>query len=86
MKLNLIQLLIWEVIGIRYKLIFGLILLMFTLSFVHASDTNASDILETHNDTTVLEAPVIPDTPDKPDLVVNDTIYVECVSLLQKVK
>ncbi|WP_458406458.1 right-handed parallel beta-helix repeat-containing protein [Methanobrevibacter sp.] len=49
---------------------------MFTLSFVHASDTNASDILVADNDTSVLTAPVIPDTPDKPDLVVNDTIYV----------
>ena len=50
---------------------------MFTLSFVHASDTNASDILETYNDTSVLEAPAIPSAPDKPDLVVNDTIYVD---------
>lgn len=49
---------------------------MFTLSFVSASDTNASDVLETDNETAVLAAPVIPDAPDKPDLVVNETIYI----------
>ena len=54
---------------------------MFTLSFVHASDTNASNMLETHNDTSVLKAPAIPSAPDKPDLVVNDTIYVDEYSI-----
>ena len=68
-------------IGIRYKLILGLILLMFTLSFVHASDTNASDMLGTDNTTSVLKAPAIPSAPDKPDLVVNDTIYVDEYSI-----
>ena len=54
---------------------------MFTLSFVHASDTNASDMLETDNTTSVLTAPAIPSAPDKPDLVVNDTIYVDEYSI-----
>ena len=54
---------------------------MFTLSFVHASDTNASDMLGTDNTTSVLKAPAIPSAPDKPDLVVNDTIYVDEYSI-----
>ena len=52
------------------KLILGLILLL-ALSCVHASDINCTD-----NSTDVLEAPVIPDEPDKPDLVENETIYI----------
>lgn len=49
---------------------------MLALSFVYAGDTNATDTLKTDNSTGVLTAPVIPDTPDKPDLIVNETIYV----------
>ena len=30
----------------------------------------------TDNSTDILEAPVIPDEPDKPDLVENETIYI----------
>ena len=44
---------------------------MLALSCVHASDINCTD-----NSTDVLEAPVIPDEPDKPDLVENETIYI----------
>ena len=49
---------------------------MFTLSFVYANDTNASESLEIDNDTSVITAPAIPAAPDKPDLVVNETIYI----------
>ena len=52
------------------KLILGLIIFL-TLSCVHASDVNVTD-----NSTDILEAPVIPDEPDKPDLVENETIYI----------
>lgn len=52
------------------KLILGLIIFL-TLSCVHASDMNVTD-----NSTDILEAPVIPDEPDKPDLVENETIYI----------
>ena len=41
------------------------------MSCVHASDMNVTD-----NSTDILEAPVIPDEPDKPDLVENETIYI----------
>ena len=41
------------------------------MSAVHAVDVN-----ETDNSTDVLQAPVIPVSPDEPDLVVNDTIYI----------
>lgn len=59
-----------EVIIIWKKLILGLIIFL-TLSCVHASDMNVTD-----NSTDILEAPVIPDEPDKPDLVENETIYI----------
>ena len=59
------------VIGFRRKLIFGLVLMILAMSFVQASEVNMTD-----NSTDVLEAPVIPDTPDKPDLVVNETVYI----------
>ena len=52
------------------KLILGLIIFL-TLSCVHASDINVTD-----NSTEILEAPVILDEPDKPDLVENETIYI----------
>ena len=52
------------------KLILGLIIFL-TLSCVHAGDMNVTD-----NSTDILEAPVIPDEPDKPDLVENETIYI----------
>ena len=58
-------------IVIRRKLIFGLILMILAVSFVSASDVNTTD-----NSTDVLTAPAIPDTPDKPDLVVNETVYI----------
>jgi len=58
------------VIIIWKKLILGLIIFL-TLSCVHASDMNVTD-----NSTDILEAPVIPDEPDKPDLVENETIYI----------
>ena len=41
------------------------------MSCVHASDMNVTD-----NSTDILEAPIIPDEPDKPDLVENETIYI----------
>ena len=58
------------------KLILGLILLL-TLSAVHASDINVTDdvVLEAGN-ASVLELPPIPDAPDEPDVVQNETIYI----------
>lgn len=58
------------------KLILGLILLL-TLSAVHASDINVTDdvVLEA-GDASVLELPPIPDAPDEPDVVQNETIYI----------
>ncbi|MDO5824096.1 right-handed parallel beta-helix repeat-containing protein [Methanobrevibacter sp.] len=58
-------------IGFRRKLIFGLLLMILAMSFVQAGEVNLTD-----NSTEVLKAPVVPDTPDKPDLVVNDTVYI----------
>ncbi|WP_296846776.1 right-handed parallel beta-helix repeat-containing protein [uncultured Methanobrevibacter sp.] len=52
------------------KLILGLIIFL-TLSCAYASDVNVTD-----NSTDILVAPVIPDEPDKPDLVENETIYI----------
>ena len=46
-------------------------MLLLALSAVHASDINCTD-----NSTDILEAPAIPDTPDKPDLVINDMVYI----------
>ena len=57
-----------EVIIIWKKLILGLIIFL-TLSCAYASDVNVTD-----NSTDILVAPVIPDEPDKPDLVENETI------------
>ncbi len=50
---------------------------MLTLSAVHASDINVTDdvVLEAGN-ASVLELPPIPDAPDKPDVVQNETIYI----------
>ena len=59
-----------EVIIIWKKLILGLIIFL-TLSCAYASDVNVTD-----NSTDILVAPVIPDEPDKPDLVENETIYI----------
>ena len=58
------------------KLILGLILLL-TLSAVHASDINVTDdgVLEAGN-ASVLELPPIPDAPDEPDVVQNETVYI----------
>ena len=58
------------------KLILGLILLL-TLSAVHASDINVTDdgVLGAGN-ASVLELPSIPDAPDEPDVVQNETIYI----------
>ena len=58
------------------KLILGLILLL-TLSAVHASDINVTDdvVLEAGN-ASVLEVPHIPDAPDEPDIVQNETVYI----------
>lgn len=50
---------------------------MLTLSAVHASDINVTDdvVLEA-GDASVLELPPIPDAPDEPDVVQNETIYI----------
>ena len=50
---------------------------MLTLSAVHASDINVTDdvVLEAGN-ASVLELPPIPDAPDEPDVVQNETIYI----------
>ena len=52
-------------------------ILLLTLSAVHASDINVTDdvVLEAGN-ASVLELPPIPDAPDKPDVVQNETIYI----------
>lgn len=51
--------------------------MLLTLSAVHASDINVTDdvVLEAGN-ASVLELPPIPDAPDKPDVVQNETIYI----------
>ena len=52
-------------------------ILLLTLSAVHASDINVTDdvVLEA-GDASVLELPPIPDAPDEPDVVQNETIYI----------
>lgn len=41
------------------------------LSAVHAADINVTD-----NSTDVLQVPAIPDAPDEPDIVQNETVYI----------
>ena len=45
--------------------------MILAMSFVQASEVNLTD-----NSTDILEAPVVPDSPDKPDLNVNQTVYI----------
>ncbi len=51
-------------------MILGLVLLL-ALSAVHAADINVTD-----NSTDVLQVPAIPDAPDEPDIVQNETVYI----------
>ena len=62
-----------EVKIIRMKLMLGLVLvLLLTMTCIEAHEVNDT----ADNSSMVLKEPIVPDVPDKPDLVVNETIYV----------